>query len=142
MKKILLLTFIVFLCDYSFVQTAKKPFAPTDLNFIPTLSNPALSPDGKWIAYELAEVDTAKNASVTHLWMQSWDGKESIELTHGTESASAPKWSPDNKYLSFLSERESTNGSQVWLMDRRGGEGKKLTDIRGELADYAWSPYA
>ena len=142
MKKILLFAFIVSVSDYAFAQTVKKPFTPSDLNFIPTLSNPALSPDGKWIAYELAEVDTAKNASVTHLWMQSWDGKESIELTHGTESASAPKWSPDNKYLSFLSERESTNGSQVWLMDRRGGEGKKLTDIKGELGDYAWSPDA
>ena len=94
MKKILLFAFIVSVSDCALAQTVKKPFTPTDLNFIPTLSSPALSPDGKWIAYELAEVDTAKNKSVTHLWMQSWDGKESIELTHGTESASAPKWSP------------------------------------------------
>jgi Tol biopolymer transport system component len=36
-----------------------------------------------------------------------------------------PRWSPDGKYLSFLSSRDSKTGSQVWLIDRRGGEGAK-----------------
>lgn len=72
--------------------------------------------------------------------MQSWDGKQSIQLTHGAEPASKPRWSPDGKYLAFMSSRESKNGSQLWLMDRRGGEGNKLSDIKGDLEDYAWSP--
>ncbi len=140
-KIVLLLITAIFITNYSIAQQGKQPFKPTDLNLIPALSNPALSPDGKWIAYELSELDTAKNARVSHLWMQSWDGKEDIELTHGQESASAPKWSPDGKFLSFLSDREG-GSTQVWLMDRRGGEGKKLTAVKGELSDYAWSPDA
>ncbi|SEN80909.1 Dipeptidyl aminopeptidase/acylaminoacyl peptidase [Mucilaginibacter gossypiicola] len=118
----------------------KKPLKPADVYRIPVVSDPQLSPDGKWVAYSVSDVDTAKDRRVSHLWMQSFDGKESIQLTHGDEAASSPRWSPDGKYLSFLSSRDSKTGSQVWLIDRRGGEGAKLTNIKGDLGDYAWSP--
>ena len=121
-------------------QTVKKPLKPTDLYKQPTLMAPQLSPDGKWVVYELSEVDTAKDKRVSHLWMQSFDGKQSIQLTYGDEPASTPKWTPDGKFISYLSEKDSKNGGQVWLMDRRGGEGHKLTDIKGELEEYVWSP--
>ncbi|MEZ2335630.1 prolyl oligopeptidase family serine peptidase [Mucilaginibacter sp. RCC_168] len=135
-----LLFILVGLCSNALAQTVKKPFKPTDFYHIPTLDDPQLSPDGKWIAYSLAEVDSAKDKRISHIWMQSYDGKQSIQLTFDDEPSSTPKWSPDGKYLSFLSEKDSKNGGQVWLMDRRGGEGHKLTDIKGELQDYVWSP--
>jgi dipeptidyl aminopeptidase/acylaminoacyl peptidase len=141
MNKNILLLVSVFSFVGASAQTVKRPLKPTDFNNIPTLQNPALSPDGKWLVYELSEVDTAKDNRVSHLWMQSFDGKQSIQLTYGNEAASSPKWTPDGKNLSFISERDSKNGGQVWLMDRRGGEGHKLTDIKkGELEDYVWSP--
>lgn len=122
-------------------QTAKRPLKPSDVNNIPTLANPQLSPDGKWLAYSVSDVDTAKDNRVSHLWMQSVDGKQSIQLTYGAEPASLPKWTPDGKFLSYISERESKTGGQVWLMDRRGGEGHQLTDLKkGNLESYAWSP--
>ena len=142
MKKKLLLITALFVAGFTFAQQTKKPIQPTDVYRIPTLGSPQLSPDGKWVAYDLSEVDTAKDGRVSHLWMQSWDGTQSIQLTYGDEPASSPKWSPDGKYLSFLSSRDSKNGSQIWLMDRRGGEGKKLTDIKGDINDYSWSPDA
>lgn len=120
----------------------KKPLKPTDFYKLQTLGEPQVSPDDKWVAYSLADVDTAKDKRVSHLWMQSLTTKESIQLTHGAEPASTPKWSPDGKYLSFLSSRGSKDGSQVWLLDRRGGEAKKLTEIKGDLDDYVWSPDA
>jgi len=142
MKKLLLLIPIITTAISGFAQQNKKPIQPLDIDRIPTLSGPQISPDGKWIAYSLSEVDTAKDGRVSHLWMQSWDGMQSVQLTFGDEAASTPKWSPDGKYLSFMSSRESKKGGQVWLMDRRGGEGKKLTDIKGDIDDYSWSPDA
>lgn len=138
MKKTLLSLFALSYALYATAQT--KPFKPADFDKIPTVSDPQLSPDGKWVAYSVSEVDTAKDKRVSHLWMQSWDGKESLALTHGDEAASVPRWSPDGKYLSFVSSRDSKKGGQIWLMDRRGGEGVKLTDIKGDLGEYAWSP--
>ncbi|MEN0055379.1 MAG: S9 family peptidase [Mucilaginibacter sp.] len=121
-------------------QQDKKPLKPVDFYHIPAVSDPQLSPDGKWVAYSVSTVDTAKDKRISHLWMQSWDGKEQVELTHGDEAASTPRWSPDGKYLAFLSSRDSKDGSQLWLIDRRGGEGAKVTSVKGSLTEYAWSP--
>jgi dipeptidyl aminopeptidase/acylaminoacyl peptidase len=140
MKKSLPIILLVFLSSAAIAQSVKKPFQPSDFYKIPTVSDPDVSPDKQWIAYSVAEVDTAKDKRVSHLWMQSWDGKQSLQLTHGPEPASKPKWSPDGKYLAFLSSRETKDTTQLWLMDRRGGEGRKLTNVKGDLDDYAWSP--
>ena len=37
--------------------------------------------------------------------MTSWDGKQTVQLTNNPESESSPRWSPDDKYISFLSSR-------------------------------------
>ncbi|RFZ85531.1 S9 family peptidase [Mucilaginibacter terrenus] len=139
MKRTILALLLAVLAVPAFSQTPSKTFKTSDFYKIPALSSAEISPDGKWVAYSVSTVDTAKDKRVSHLWMQSWDGKQSIQLTHGAEPASRPKWSPDGMYISFLSSRESKNGSQLWLMDRRGGEAKKVTDIKGDLGSYEWS---
>jgi dipeptidyl aminopeptidase/acylaminoacyl peptidase len=141
MHKFLLFSFTAFYFCTASAQV-RRPLLPSDVYRMPTLSDPQVSPDGKWVAYQLSVVDTAKDSRVSHLWMQSWDGTASVQLTFGSEPASTPRWSPDGKYLAFLSSREPKNASQVWLMDRRGGEGKQLTDVKGDLQDYRWSPDA
>jgi len=140
MKKYLLPAILFCLPGILLAQNAKKTLKPADFLKLQSLSDAQVSPDDKWVAYDLSQVDTAKDQRVSHLWMQSLSGTESIELTQGPEPASTPRWSPDNKYLSFLSSRDSKNGSQVWLLDRRGGEAKKLTDIKGDINGYEWSP--
>lgn len=140
MNKHILFIIAALICNGAVAQTVKKPFKPNDFYHIPSLADPQLSPDAKWVAYTLSEVDSAKDNRVAHLWIQSYDGKQSIELTQGAEPVSTPKWTPDGKYISYLSEKDSKTGGQIWLMDRRGGEGKKLTDLKADLQDYVWSP--
>jgi dipeptidyl aminopeptidase/acylaminoacyl peptidase len=53
---------------------------------------------------------------------------------------SEPRFSPDGRYLSFLSARPSGEKSQLWVLDRRGGEPRQLTHVTGELTSYEWSP--
>jgi len=72
--------------------------------------------------------------------MISWDGKESVKLTASKEGESKPRWTPDGKYITFLSSRYETKKSQIWRMDRRGGEAEKLTDLKYSISDYVWSP--
>ncbi|MGE5362097.1 MAG: TolB family protein, partial [Bacteroidales bacterium] len=131
----------------AFAQTSdpKRALSLDDYAKQRSVGDPQVSPDGKWIAYGVGTIDTEKDRRDSDLFMVSWDGGEKVRLTALPDtSESTPRWSPDNKYLAFLAtrgdEEEKKKGSQVWLLDRRGGEAQKLTDVKGGVADYAWSP--
>ena len=71
--------------------------------------------------------------------MASWDGQQQVQLTAG--AGSGPQWKPHSNALSFLAKGSgSDEGTQVWLLDRPGGEAHQLTHIAQDIEDYAWSP--
>lgn len=113
---------------------------PKDIYRLQSISDPQVSPDGKWVSYGLSTVDTTKDKRNADLWMVSWDGKESVQLTNTPDGESRARFSPDGKYISFVSARQGATKSQIWLLDRRGGEAKKLTDLKTDLEEYVWSP--
>ena len=119
---------------------AKRPIQPADILRLENIGDPQVSPEGTWVAYTLSSVDKVKDKRNTNIWMISWDGKQSVQLTNSPDGESSPRWSPDGRYLSFVATRNGDKDSQLWLLDRRGGEGKKLTEIKGELEEYEWAP--
>ena len=63
------------------------------------------------------------------------------QMTSSADSESSPRLSPDGKYLAFTSSRPGkAKGNQVWLLDRSGGEAVQLTEVKGRLQGYEWSP--
>jgi dipeptidyl aminopeptidase/acylaminoacyl peptidase len=123
-------------------QNAQRPIAIDDMHAFHDVRDPQISPDGKWVAYTVTSVDMTADKSDTDVWMASWDGKQQLRMTSSPEAESSPRWSPDGKYLSFLSGRTGgkARGSQVWVLDREGGEAQQLTDVKGRLSSYDWSP--
>jgi dipeptidyl aminopeptidase/acylaminoacyl peptidase len=143
MKSIILRSFstvVLLLSAASLGAQGKRPLNSDDLYNLREVRDPQRSPEGKWVAYTVARAikDTDKNDS--DIWMVSWDGQQQIQVTSSAESESSPRWSPDGKYLAFLSSRQGSKGSQIWLLNRAGGEAIKLTDIKGGVSEYAWSP--
>ena len=135
------LALLLFASPALIAQTAKRGMVIDDLNSIQRVGRPTLSPDGAWIAYTVAHTNVEDDKSVSNLWMVSYDGKQDIQLTYGNESAGAPRWSPDGKYLAFTSSRPGkAKGEQVWVLDRRGGEANQVTDVKQDIEDYRWSP--
>ena len=119
-----------------------RPLAVSDVDNLKTVGNPAVDPSGQWVAYEVSSVDAKADKNFKHLWMTSWDGSRTVQLTNrDKESESLPRWSPDGRYLAFLSSRtDKRDNDQLWLLDRNGGEGRPLTKVDGGVVDYAWSP--
>ena len=126
----------------SFMATAQRAIRPSDIYRLKSVSDPQVSPDGKWVAYVLSTPDSVKDKSDADIWMINWEGTESVKLTASPDGESRPRWSPDGKYLTFLSSRYDTKSSQLWKMDRRGGEAEKLTELKYSIGDYVWSPDA
>ncbi len=119
----------------------RRPVNLDDLARLREISEPQLSPDGAWVAYTVLTYDTKEDRRNRDLWMTSWDGKQSLRLTTGSESETTPRFSPDGKYISFLSDRGQEDDTyQLWLLPRAGGEAEKVTDLKGGVDDYDWSP--
>jgi dipeptidyl aminopeptidase/acylaminoacyl peptidase len=124
-------------------QSGRRPIQLDDLYRLRTVSDPQISPDGDWVAYTVSTPDTAEDRSDDDVWMTRWDGTRSVRLTWGKESEHTPRWSPDGRYLAFLSGRGDENDvDQLWLLDRAGGEARRLTSLKGGVTDYAWAPDA
>ena len=120
----------------------KRDINLDDLAKLQRVGGPVVSPDGEWVVYTVSQVDTKEDKTQTHLWMVKWDGSVHLPLTYGKEGASEPKFSPDGRYISFMSGRPgAVKGDQVWVMDRRGGEAEQLTNITDQnILGYSWSP--
>ncbi|HEY7700251.1 MAG TPA: S9 family peptidase, partial [Vicinamibacteria bacterium] len=117
-----------------------------DLASLRDVSDPELSPDGDWIAYVVRTSNLEEDRRFGDIWMARWDGTRALQMTHtADEGESEPRFSPDGRYLSFLATRGKKDGTdekqaQVYVLDRSGGEARKLTDFPGGVSDYAWSP--
>lgn len=138
-RKVCVFIFFITLSLQSISQSVKRPLQPGDIYRLKTLSDANISPDGQWITYTMSSIDSAKDKRNADIWMVSWDGKQHVQLTNSPDGESSARWSPDGKYVSFVSARQG-GGSQIWLLDRRGGEAIKLTDAKGDINGYSWSP--
>lgn len=119
---------------------SKRPVAIDDIYRMQEIGHAETSPDGKWIAYTVTSIDREADKRRTYIWMVNWEGTQNLRLTYGPESDSSPRWSPDGRYLAFLSSRPPDGRTQVWLLDRRGGEAHALTNVKENLSSYTWSP--
>jgi dipeptidyl aminopeptidase/acylaminoacyl peptidase len=121
--------------------TTKTPRAITIDDFfeIRDVSQPELSPDGQWVAYAVRTRLLKEDKNEQRLWMISTHGGDAFPLTAEGVSSGHARWSPEGKYISFLSARDGGK-NQVWLLDRRGGEAVRLTDAPQGVEDFEWSP--
>ena len=118
----------------------KRVIRVGDMYHLKNVGDPQLSPDGDWVAYTVSSTDSVKDKTDTDIWMTSWDGSRTIQVTSSPDGESAPRFSPDGRYLSFISARQGGKGPQLWLLDRRGGEARRVTEFKTGIRAYEWSP--
>ena len=70
-----------------------RPLTLADLASVRTVDSPTIDPSGNWVAYSVKSIDVKADKNVTHIWMTSWDGTRSVQLTNrDKESESTPRW--------------------------------------------------
>ena len=118
-------------------QATKHPITFDDMIKMHRLSEPQISPDGKWVAYTVATPDMDANRNVTNIWLVSTAGGASTQLTQSGHDSS-PVWSPDGSAIAFLSSRSGE--AQVYLLSLEGGEAQRLTKLSTGAGLVKWSP--
>lgn len=128
-------------------STAKRNLEVDDYFRIKDVQGAQISPEGKWVAYTVETHDLKADKNRSRIWMVPAAGGEAIPLTAEGVSSSRPRWSPDGKYLAFLSSRGQAEGEgdaegkrQVWILRREGGEAQQLTETIQDVGDFEWSP--
>ena len=120
-------------------QPERRAVRAEDVAAIVTATDVALSPDGRLVAYTRTEVDLDHDGYRSAVYLVPADGGEPKRLTQGRGRDWAPNWSPDGRWLAFLSDRDGLP-AQLYLLPVSGGEPYRLTSLTGGAGPAAWSP--
>jgi len=112
---------------------------------VKTVGAPRMAVTGL-IAYTVREANWEANAFETQIWIANPGSTDSYQLTRSKKSSSSPAWSPDGKWLAFLSDRpapaagKGDGRNQIYLIRPTGGEARLLTKVESGVQRFAWSP--
>lgn len=112
---------------------------PDDLYRIAWAGECDISPDGKRVAYVQTHLDRETDAYTSAIWVAPIGGGEPRKFSAGAKRDTAPRWSPDGRWLAFLSERGEEK-PQIALMPADGGESRLLTKLPFGAGAASWSP--
>jgi dipeptidyl aminopeptidase/acylaminoacyl peptidase len=102
---------------------------------------PRVSPDGSRVVYTVNEAVTTpeKSEFVSQIWMANIATRQNIQLTFGEKTSTNPKWSPDGKWIAFVSNRKD-NRNNLYRLSIDGGEAEPLTELKSNVTNFNWSP--
>jgi dipeptidyl aminopeptidase/acylaminoacyl peptidase len=102
-------------------------------------AGPQISPDGKLVAYEVSKTNWEENAFETEIWVARVAvPHDPFRLTSGKKSSSAPRWSPDGKWLGFVSDRDGKK--QIYVISPMGGEARVVSKSETGVNAFKWMP--
>ena len=117
---------------------------PDDVYALTSVGDPRLSPDGQRVAYVVNRIDREANRYRSAIWLAAPDGSEEPrQLTAGERTDGSPRWSPDGRWLAFLSTRdgeEEKAHDELYVLPADGGEPRRLTHGKEAVDSIAWSP--
>jgi dipeptidyl aminopeptidase/acylaminoacyl peptidase len=146
---------LLFVALLSIIAYAQKPPITLD-EFFNSVDFDAvkISPDGHSVAIGTTRADWDRSVFRHDLWLYRDDGSPLIQLTQSGHDSN-PQWSPDGRWIAFLSERKDSSGkpadsedsdskdggiNQLYVISAMGGEAIPLTHSDEEIHDFGWVP--
>jgi dipeptidyl aminopeptidase/acylaminoacyl peptidase len=116
---------------------------PEAILSIRTISDVQLSPDGKTIAFHVSRARSEAEkpgGPLGEIWTIPATGGEPVRFTYNDKTDRMPRWSPDGRWLAFLSQRGADDKTQIYLIPRDGGDARQLTKAENSVTRFEWSP--
>jgi dipeptidyl aminopeptidase/acylaminoacyl peptidase len=109
-----------------------------DVMALKAVSDVAISPDGRRVAYVVTVRDRESNVANSDIWVVATDGGAPRQVTQSPRADRAPQWASDGSWLAFLSDRGGR--MQVYGIDPSGGEAWPITQHEFPVASFQLSP--
>src|ERR1700760_878637 len=84
-------------------QAEKRPMTFADLMAMKRVSDPQISPSGKWVMFSVTDVSLEKNTKTNHLWVVPIAGGKEVQVTTGSGESNG-RFSPDGKSVSWTAD--------------------------------------
>ena len=134
----ILITLLILTLQGRSAADEPRPITFDDLISLGRVGDLDISPDGRWIAFEVTWYDKSENSSNTDIYLVPVSGGEVWRFIHSDGADYSPCWSPDGKHLAFISDRDGS--SQIWVIPSDGGEARRITDVPTGVSGPFWSP--
>lgn len=129
---------LVYLVMHSTPVQSKRAMTIDDMWAMKRITDMAVSPDGKWIAFSVKEHDMDKNESYSQIWLVPASGGDAEQLTAGPHFNGVPRWLPNGSAVSFISNRDGKR--QIYIIPLLRGESRKLFSLPVDVETFIWSP--
>ncbi|MCB1036588.1 MAG: S9 family peptidase, partial [Acidobacteria bacterium] len=128
-------------------RLSASPWTVDDLILAEGLGDWTVAPDGLsviWVRTTITEVE-GEEKPVSNLWRSRLEGGPPTALTRSNDRLASPAYSPDGRFLAFLSDRkppgktdEDRGEQQVWVLPVDGGEAYPATDLDRSVSAFDW----
>jgi len=102
---------------------------------------PEPSPDGRWLAMEGEVLERLEGHGHQRVFLAAVDGSGWRQITAGPNDDAGPRWSPDGRTLTFVSDRAMKGRGQLYALETGAiGEARALPEVPGVVEHHRWSP--
>jgi len=117
-----------------------------------SVSDPQMSPDGDRVLFTYSRTNLKENKRDSHIWLLPLEKGRPRQFTHSKGNDMNPRWSPNERSILFLSDREGEEKAedekkekkkmkpQLWVIPADGGEARCLTSVESGVQNPVWSP--